>query len=75
VLFVDIPFALILAVAALVFAPITAYIASSHGRSFWRWFGVGLVLPFFSVFVAVFVAIRTQLAEKKAADSPRKPPL
>jgi hypothetical protein len=36
---------------------------------------VGLVLPFFSVFVAVFVAIRTQLAEKKAADSPRKPPL
>lgn len=74
-LFVDIPFALILAVAALVFAPITAYIASSHGRSFWRWFGVGLVLPFFSVFVAVFVAIRTQLAEKKAADSPRKPPL
>ena len=74
-LFFDIPFLPILAVAALVFAPITAYIASSHGRSFWRWFGVGLVLPFFSVFVAVFVAIRTQLAEKKAADSPRKPPL
>ena len=66
---------LILMVAALVFAPITAYIASSHGRSFWRWFGVGLVLPFFSVFVAIFMAIPTQLAEKKAADSPRKPPL
>jgi hypothetical protein len=65
----------ILMVAALVFAPITAYIASSHGRSFWRWFGLGMVLPFLSVFVAIFMAIRAQLAEKKAADFGRNPPL
>jgi hypothetical protein len=73
VLFVDT--LLILMAAALVFAPITAYIASSHGRSFWRWFGVGMVLPFFSVFVAVFMAIRAQRAEQKVTDSGRNPPL
>jgi hypothetical protein len=58
---------LILTGALLVFAPITGYIAASHGRSFWRWFGLGMVLPFFSVFVALFVAIRTQMAEDRAA--------
>jgi high-affinity Fe2+/Pb2+ permease len=66
---------IVLVAAALVFAPITAYIASSHGRSFWRWFGVGMVLPFVSVFVAVFMAIRSQQAEKRAAEQLPKPPL
>ncbi|WP_310392130.1 hypothetical protein [Hymenobacter sp.] len=64
---------LILAVAALVFAPITGYIAASHGRSFRRWFALGLVLPFVSVFVALFVAMRAQLAEEKAARGPKPP--
>ncbi|HEX8329719.1 MAG TPA: hypothetical protein VF629_19435 [Hymenobacter sp.] len=60
---------------ALVFAPITAYIASSHGRSFWRWFALGMALPFFSVFVALFVAMRSQWAEERAAGSrPKSPP-
>jgi len=65
---------LILLVSALVFAPITGYIAASHGRSFWRWFGLGIILPFVSVFVAVFMAVRTQMAEKKARLSLPKPP-
>ncbi|MCC3155439.1 hypothetical protein Q3A66_03880 [Hymenobacter sp. BT770] len=66
---------IIFVVGSLVFAPITGYIAASHGRSFWRWFGLGIVLPFFSVFVALFVAVRTQLAEKKEAGDLPKPPV
>jgi hypothetical protein len=61
---------LILVPAALVFAPITGYIASSHGRSFWRWYGLGIILPFISVFVALFVAIRAQLLEKEGSNEP-----
>ena len=63
---------LIFAVAFLVFAPITGYIAYSYGRSFWRWFGFGLLVPFFSVFIALFMAMRSQLAEEKAIA--RRPP-
>jgi len=59
--------ALVLAGSLLLFAPITGYIAASHGRSFWRWFGLGLMLPFVSMFLALFVAMRAQLAEEKAA--------
>ena len=62
---------LILAVSALVFAPITGYIAYSYGRSFWRWFGIGMVVPFFSVFIALFIAMREQLAEERAGRGPR----
>jgi hypothetical protein len=61
---------LILVPAALVFAPITGYIASSHGHSFWRWYGLGIILPFISVFVALFVAIRAQLLEKEGSNEP-----
>lgn len=65
---------LILAVSALVFAPITGYIAYSYGRSFWRWFGLGMVLPFASVFIALFVAMREQLAVERANRLPKPPP-
>lgn len=58
---------LIFAVSLLVFAPITAYIAYNYGRSFWRWFAFGLVVPFFSVFVALFVAMRERSAEDQAS--------
>jgi hypothetical protein len=60
--------------ALLIFAPITGYIAASRGRSFWRWFGLGMVLPFVSMFVALFVAMRSQWAEEKAAGCRPKPP-
>ncbi|MBF9237243.1 hypothetical protein I2I05_07520 [Hymenobacter sp. BT683] len=64
---------LVLVGAVVLFAPITGYIAASYGRSFWRWYGLGLLLPFFSMFVAIFVAIRSQLAEEKANPKLPKP--
>ena len=65
---------LILAVSAFVFAPITGYIAYNYRRSFWRWFAVGMVLPFFSVFVILFMAMRESLAEERAERLPKPPP-
>lgn len=65
---------LIFGVSLLVFAPITGYIAYSYGRSFWRWFGLGMVLPFVSVFIALFMAMRQQLAEEQAGRLPKPPP-
>ena len=65
---------LILAVSALVFAPITGYIAYSYGRSFWRWFGLGMGLPFVSVFIALFMAMRDKWLEEKAAEQQRRMP-
>jgi len=36
----------------LFFMPLmTAFMAYSHGRSFWRWFGLGCALPYVSLFV------------------------
>jgi energy-coupling factor transporter transmembrane protein EcfT len=64
---------LIFAVSLLVFAPITGYIAYSYGRSFWRWFGFGLVVPFFSVFVALFMAMRTRATEDEATNRLPRP--
>ena len=60
-------FLLIFGVSLLVFAPITGYIAYNYGRSFWRWFGLGLLLPFVSVFIALFMAMRDRAAEDQAA--------
>ena len=65
---------LIFGVSLLVFAPITGYIAYNYGRSFWRWFGFGLVVPFVSVFVALFMAMRTRAGEDAAARQVPKPP-
>ena len=65
---------LIFGVSLLVFAPITGYIAYNYGRSFWRWFGLGLLLPFASVFIALFMAMRDKLAEEKAAGHRPPPP-
>jgi len=58
---------LIFGVSLLVFAPITGYIAYNYGRSFWRWFGLGLLLPFVSVFIALFMAMRDRRAEDQEA--------
>ncbi|UOQ99543.1 hypothetical protein MUN81_08635 [Hymenobacter sp. 5317J-9] len=67
-------FVLVFAVSLLVFAPITGYIAYNYGRSFWRWFAFGMVVPFFSVFVALFVAMRERAAEEQAEARQRQPP-
>ncbi len=45
-------------------ASFTAYVAYSHGRSFRRWFLLGLLLPFVSVFIALAVGIAD---ERRAA--------
>ena len=41
-------------------ASITMYIAYSHGHSRLKWFVLGMVLPFFSIFIALAVAIRDE---------------
>jgi MFS family permease len=65
---------LIFTVSALVFAPITGYIAYNYGRSFWRWFGLGILLPFVSVFIALFIAMREQWQAEKSGRQPNSPP-
>ena len=47
-------------------ALVTMYIAYSHGHSRWKWFLLGLVLPFFSIFIALGVAIRDEQRAKAA---------
>jgi hypothetical protein len=58
------------AVALLLFdillASITMYIAYSHGHSRGKWFVLGMVLPFFSIFIALAVAIRDERRAKVA---------
>lgn len=45
----------------LLFMPtITGYMATSHGRSFWRWFGIGCVLPYFSLPLITYLVYRDQ---------------
>ena len=62
---------LVFTVSLLVFAPITGYIAYNYQRSFWRWFVLGLVLPFVSVFIILFVAMREQWdAERHGSPKP-----
>lgn len=39
----------------------TGYCAYSYGRSFWLWFGLGLVLPIVSYFVLFALILRQQL--------------
>lgn len=58
------------AIALLVFdillASITMYIAYSHGHSRLKWFLLGMALPFFSIFIALAVAIRDEQRAKAA---------
>jgi hypothetical protein len=51
--------ALVVILTPLFFLPLmTAFMAYSHGRSFWRWFGIGCGLPYVSLFVIMFVVHR-----------------
>jgi hypothetical protein len=55
----------------LLFMPtITGYMATSHGRSFWRWFGLGCALPYLSLFVISFVVYRDRRRSRAAAPTP-----
>ncbi|TDN40305.1 hypothetical protein E4631_11855 [Hymenobacter sp. UV11] len=58
-------------------ASVTMYIAYSHGHSRLKWFVLGLVLPFVSIFIALAVAIRDEQRAKAArggAPAPRPEP-
>ena len=56
-------------------ASVTMYIAYSHGHSRLKWFIFGLLVPFFSIFVALAVAIRDEQRTKAArAGAPRPVP-
>jgi hypothetical protein len=56
-------------------ASVTMYIAYSHGHSGLKWFLLGLVLPFVSIFIALAVAIRDERrAEAARGGAPRPVP-
>jgi len=65
------------AIALLVFdlllASVTMYIAYSHGHSRVKWFLLGMVLPFFSIFIALAVAIRDERRAEAARGGAPKP--
>jgi len=63
--------ALLILFFGITFPLLTGYIAASNGRSFWRWYALGFLLPFVSVFVIMIVATRDQLAEEKRAAASR----
>lgn len=45
---------------------ITAYFAYSYGRSFWRWFAIGCMLPILANFIIVYICRKEAVrAEKK----------
>ena len=48
-------------------ALLTTYIAQS--RSFWRWFLIGMLLPYISIFIAMIVVYREHKAEERGAKS------
>jgi hypothetical protein len=50
---------LIVILTPVLFMPLmTAFMACSHGRSFWRWFGLGFARPYLSLFIVMFVVYR-----------------
>ncbi len=56
-------------------ASVTMYIAYSHGHSRLKWFLLGLVLPFVSIFIALAVAILDERrAEAARGGAPRPTP-
>ena len=44
-------------------ALLTTYIA--QGKPFWRWFIIGMVLPYLSIFIAMIMVYREQKAEER----------
>jgi hypothetical protein len=65
--------AIALVVFDLLLASVTMYIAYSHGHSRGKWFLLGMVLPFFSIFIALAVAIRDERRAEAARGGAPKP--
>ncbi len=62
------------AAAVVLFVPLlTGYAAYTHGRRFWLWFGLGLVLPVISLaFLTVLLAIRRLDPGERLLDEARR---
>ncbi|WP_426491773.1 hypothetical protein [Hymenobacter sp. 102] len=54
-------FLAVVAVALVMVALISGYCARSHGRSFWLWFVLGLVLPMVSYLVLFALLLHQEL--------------
>jgi hypothetical protein len=65
--------AIVLVLFDLLLASITMYIAYSHGHSRGKWFLLGMVLPFVSIFIALAVAIRDERRATAARGGAPKP--
>ena len=61
---------LIVLLSPLLFLPgLTGYMARGNGRSFWRWFAIGLCLPYVSLIIITIVVYRDQ---RRAQRTPPK---
>ena len=65
--------AIVLVFFDLLLASITMYIAYSHGHSRGKWFLLGMVLPFVSIFIALAVAMRDERRATAARGGAPKP--
>ena len=65
--------AIALVIFDLLLASVTMYIAYSHGHSRGKWFLLGMVLPFVSIFIALAVAIRDERRATAARGGAPKP--
>ncbi|UYZ59562.1 hypothetical protein [Hymenobacter latericus] len=61
---IDFPLLIICVVLTFFSALITTYIA--QGKPFWRWFLIGMVLPYVSIFIAMIVTYLDQKKEEQA---------
>ena len=60
----------------LLFMPtVTGYMATSHGRSFWRWFGIGCALPYLSLLLITYVVYRDQRRARPTKSDTSNPDL
>ena len=60
----------------LLFMPtVTGYMATSHGRSFWRWFGIGFALPYLSLLLISYVVYRDQRRARSTKSDTSNPDL
>jgi hypothetical protein len=63
-------FVIVLLTPILFMPVITGYMAHGNGRSFWRWFGVGFALPYFSLLLITYVVYRDQRKSRIAQPNP-----
>lgn len=63
-------FVIVLLTPILFMPMITGYMAYGNGRSFWRWFGIGFALPYFSLLLITYLVYRDQRKSRTAHSTP-----